>query len=89
VVDAGSAVPAAETLILPGFTPAFTTPNLFAAASASRPVAGSLASVLPLLAKVLHFALSRREPLNGQMPDLAEPALEPYSPLCDWCWNCR
>jgi len=38
--------------------------------------------VLPLLAKVLHFALSRREPLNGQMPDLAEPALEPYSPLC-------
>jgi hypothetical protein len=82
VVDGGSAVAAAESLVLPGFTPAFTTPNFFATVSAGRPVAGSLASVLPLLGKVLHFALSRREPLNGQIPDVDDAALEPYSALC-------
>ena len=82
VVDGGSAVPAAKTVVLPGFTPAFTTPRFFAAVSAGQPVAGSVASVLPLLGKVLYFALTRREPLNGQIPELADPALEVYSPLC-------
>jgi serine/threonine protein kinase len=82
VVDGGSAVPAAEAVVLSGFTPAFTTPRLFAAASAGQPVAGSVASVLPLLGKVLYFTLTRREPLNGLLPDLADPALEVYSPMC-------
>jgi hypothetical protein len=82
VVDGGSAVPAADRVVLPGFTPAFTTPRFYQAVSAGRPVAGSLASVLPLLGKVLHFALTRREPFNGLLPDLGEPALADYSPLC-------
>jgi hypothetical protein len=82
VVDGGSAVSAADAVVLPGFTPAFTTPQFFAAVSNGRPVVGSVASVLPLLGKILHFALTGREPLNGQIPDLAEPALDRYSPLC-------
>jgi hypothetical protein len=82
VVDGGSAIPAAAEVVLAGFTPAFTTPRVYAAASAGKPLPGSLASVLPLLGKVLHFALTRREPFNGRLPDLGEPSLQEYSPLC-------
>jgi serine/threonine protein kinase len=81
VVDGGSAVPAAAEVTLAGFTPAFTTPQLYAAATAGRPVPGSLGAVLPLLGKVLHFALTRREPFNGRLPDLDEPSLQEYSSL--------
>jgi hypothetical protein len=42
----------------------------------------SLATVLPLLGKILHFALTRQEPLNGQVPDLTESTLQDYSSLC-------
>jgi serine/threonine protein kinase len=81
VVDGGSAVPAAAQVKLAGYSPAFTTPRLYAAATAGRAVPGSLGSVLPLLGKVLHFALTRREPFNGRLPDLDDPALAAYSPL--------
>jgi hypothetical protein len=79
VVDGGSAVPAAAEVRLTGFTPAYTTPRIYAAVSTGKPVPGSLGSVLPLLGKVLHFALTRREPFNGLMPDLGESALQEYS----------
>ncbi len=82
VVDAGSAVPAAEHVILPGVTPAFTAPRLLAAAANGLPVPGSVATVLPSFAKILHFALTGREQLNGNLPDLNEPALSRYSSLC-------
>jgi serine/threonine protein kinase len=82
VVDGGSAIPATNEVVLVGFTPAFTTPRIYAAAAAGRPLPGSLATILPLLGKVLHFALTRREPFNGHLPDLGEPALQDYSPLC-------
>jgi hypothetical protein len=82
VVDGGSAVPAGEEVVVPGFTPAFTTPRLFEAMMTGRPVPGTLASVLPQLGKVIHFALTRREPWNGQPPPLSEPALSAYSRPC-------
>lgn len=82
VVDAGSACPAADRVVLRGISPAFTTPNLFEAFGAGRPVAGTAASVLPALAKVLHVFLTHREPLNGMMPELDDSALAAYSPNC-------
>jgi serine/threonine protein kinase len=82
VVDGGSAVPVGECVVLPGYTPAFTTPHLFQSLSRGAPVAGDLSVVLPPLAKLLHFALTRREPFNGALPDLAVPELADYSPLC-------
>jgi serine/threonine protein kinase len=75
LVDAGSCVPATETVILPGFTPAFLTPALLAALSRHEPLPGTLASVLPAWAKVVHFALTRRQPFNGALPDLDDPLL--------------
>jgi serine/threonine protein kinase len=80
VVDGGSAVPAGERVILTGYTPAFTTPRLYEVLAHGRPVAGDLSTMLPALAKLLHFALTRKEPLNGAFPDLDSPALEAYSP---------
>lgn len=82
VVDAGSAVPVVENVVLDGFTPAFTCPRVFDAVSKRRPIAGTIASMLPSLSKVLHFALTGREQLNGVLPDLAEPKLQQYSSLC-------
>ena len=82
VVDAGNAVPVGDQVILTGFTPAFTAPRMFAAAIQSRPIPGTLPSVLPSLGKLLHFALTGREQHNGKLPDLADPALEHYSPHC-------
>jgi serine/threonine protein kinase len=82
VVDGGSAIPAAKEVVLTGFTPAFTTPRIYARASVGQSLPGSLASILPLLGKILHFALTRREPINGHLPDLGEPVLQDYSPLC-------
>ncbi len=80
VVDGASGAPRADMIDLPGFTPAFTTPRLHDLLRAGAPVPGNAASILPALAKVLHFALTRREPLNGQMPDLAGPELASCSP---------
>ncbi len=82
VVDAGSAVPAHAKLHPAGYTPAFTTPRLFAALREGREIPSNLAGVLPMMAKVVHFALTRREPLNGELPDLDEPRLAEYSPRC-------
>jgi serine/threonine protein kinase len=82
MVDAGNAIPAADQVILTGFTPAFTAPRVFAAASRGQPIPGTLPSILPSLAKLLHFALTGREQFNGQLPNLAEPALESYSAHC-------
>ncbi|HEU4407847.1 MAG TPA: hypothetical protein VFS43_21475 [Polyangiaceae bacterium] len=82
VVDAGCAVPAASRVVLREFTPAFLTPRLYAAAAAGEPVPGDLSSVLPAVAKILHFALTLAQPLNGAPPDLAAPALAAYSPAC-------
>jgi hypothetical protein len=73
-------VPAGERVILTGYTPAFTTPRLYEVLAHGRPVAGDLSTMLPALAKLLHFALTRKEPLNGAFPDLESPALEVYSP---------
>jgi hypothetical protein len=82
VVDAGSAVAMDAPCQAAGYTPAFTTPNLLNVLRERRPLAADLSAVLPMLAKVLHFALTRREPLNGVLPDLGDPALADYSPLC-------
>jgi serine/threonine protein kinase len=82
MVDAGNVVPVAERIILTGFTPAFASPRIFAAASHGEPISSGLASVLPSLGKVLHFALTGREQLNGQAPALDDPALAHYSPHC-------
>jgi serine/threonine protein kinase len=82
MVDAGNAVPAADRVILTGFTPAFTAPRMYAAATQGRPVPGTLSSVLPSLGKLLHFALTGREQFNGHLPNLDDPSLEEYSPHC-------
>ncbi len=82
MVDGGNAVPVADHVILTGFTPAFTSPRIFAAATQGQPILGTLASVLPSLGKVLHFALTGHEQLNGRLPDLNDPALGHYSPHC-------
>ena len=82
VIDAGGAVPAGEMVVGAAVTPAFTTPRLYDAFRQRQPVPGTLAAVLPQLAKVLHFALTLREPLNGQFPDLSAPELAAYSPEC-------
>ncbi len=81
VVDAGSAVPTGAQVLQAGYTPAYTTPQLFRRLREGRPVSSDLATVLPMLAKVLHFALTGREALNGKMPDLEDNALGAYSPL--------
>jgi hypothetical protein len=82
VVDAGSAVPIAPEVVLTGFTPAFTTPHLFDRLSHDQPVPGDASVILPAFAKVLHFALTRREPFNGALPDLADPSFQECSHEC-------
>lgn len=82
VVDAGSAVPAKDAVVLTGFTPAFMTPRLYVAAREGQPVPGSPAAVLPPLAKIAHFALTRREPLNGLLPDTTDVVMASYSRAC-------
>jgi serine/threonine protein kinase len=82
VVDGGSAVAMADRIVLAGFTPAFMTPNLFAAANALQPLPATLATILPPLGKIIHFALTRREPFNGQFPEVDESTMPEYSPLC-------
>src|SRR5688572_6981067 len=71
VVDAGS-----------GFTPAFTTPLIYARWMAGEKPRADLSSVLPSLAKVLHFAMSKKEPLNGAYPDLMVLEKLGYSEPC-------
>jgi serine/threonine protein kinase len=82
MVDAGNAIPSSDQVVLTGFTPAFTSRRIFAAATHGQSIPGTLASVLPSLAKVLHFALTGREQFNGHPPDLDDPALGDYSPHC-------
>jgi hypothetical protein len=82
VVDAGSAVRGAPEVVLPGVSPAFATPALLSGATEGRPFPGTIATVLPLLGKVLHFALTLRQPCNGEMPDLHDPALDELSRPC-------
>jgi hypothetical protein len=82
VVDGGSAVPLEEWVVVPGFTPAFTTPRLFEAMMTGRPVLAALSSVLPQLGKVCHFALTGREPLNGMLANMSESSLAQYSGAC-------
>ena len=82
LVDAGNAVSAGDEVTLTGFTPAFTSPRVFAAATEQRPIPGTIATILPCLGKIVHFALTGREQLNGHLPDLNDPALAHYSPHC-------
>lgn len=71
VVDAGGAQPIrAGRIEARDMTPAFTTPRLLDALEHRETLPGDLSSVLPLMAKVLHFALTGRTPMNGVMPDL-------------------
>lgn len=69
VVDAGSVTPAGPQVRLVGFTPAFLTPLLLARATAGEAVPGSLVTMLPMLAKTLHFLFTLRQPLNGRFPE--------------------
>ena len=82
MVDAGNAVPAADQVILSGFTPAFTAPRMFAAAIHHRSIPGTLATILPSFGKILHFALTGHEQYNGHLPDLGDLVLVGYSPHC-------
>jgi hypothetical protein len=82
VVDAGSAVATADQVVLTACTPSFTTPRLAEAIASRTPRPGDLSLVLPMLAKLLVFLISRREPLNAALPDLDDPALAPASPAC-------
>jgi hypothetical protein len=82
VVDAGSAVPARRLVVPAGYTPAFTTPVLLRALSAGRAVSGTEATILPMLAKVLHFALTLDEPLDGAYPNLDAICMVGCSSAC-------
>jgi serine/threonine protein kinase len=70
VVDAGSMIERAPAVRVPGFTPAFTTPRLFARLSRGEPIEPGPLSVLPSIGKVLHFCLTTKEPVNGALPEL-------------------
>jgi hypothetical protein len=80
VVDAAGAVRAAPEFVSPGFSPAFATPRLWAASQAGRALPGDLSSVLPLLAKVLHFGLTQKTPFNGALSSLDD--LAAFSSRC-------
>ena len=82
IVDAGSVVRVSPMVTLTGYTPAFTTPNLLEAFVADRAIAATPAVVLPMLAKILHFFLTLREPINGLLPALDFEELNAYSPMC-------
>jgi hypothetical protein len=82
VVDAGSVLSASPEVILHGISPAFATPNLWQSVAEKRPLPGSLALVLPPLAKVLHFFLTRAEPLNGELPNPSPENLTAYTKEC-------
>ena len=82
VVDAGSVVPAGGPVMMAGFTPAYTTPRIFENATHGRPLPADLSSILPSFAKVIHFALTRREPFNGTLPDTTIPELACHGPVC-------
>ncbi len=69
VVDAGSAVHADPFVKIGWHTPAYLTPNLHTLIRRRRAVHGTIQSVLPMLGKVLHFALTNRPPIPGRMPD--------------------
>jgi hypothetical protein len=79
LVDAACVVPVAPQIVVREFTPAFLTPLLHATLTAGKTVPASLAIVLPVLAKVLHFILTGKVPFNGAMPDWTAPELDPYS----------
>jgi serine/threonine protein kinase len=79
VLDAGSVVAASESITLAVVTPAYCTPNVYEAYRSGRQVPGTLASALPLLGKIMHFAMTLDEPLNGRLPDLKSPELAKYS----------
>jgi hypothetical protein len=80
MVDAACVVAAGPSVVVREFTPAFLTPRLHEAMTEGRPVPGSLASVLPVLSKVLHHVLTGRVPWNGQMPDWHALDLALFSP---------
>jgi hypothetical protein len=82
VVDAGSVMAASPEIVLDGISPAFSTPKLFESVSAKRSLPGTLAIVLPPLGKVLHFFLTRAEPINGELPIPAPENLTAYSAEC-------
>lgn len=82
VVDAACVVPAGERVVLSEAAPAFLTPRLWQAATQGEEVPGDASTMLPVLAKVLIFALTRVEQANGQLPSLAEPGLEACSEGC-------
>jgi serine/threonine protein kinase len=79
-VDGGSAVRASSEVIVTGYSPAFTTPRLYSKLVSGQPLPATLASFLPALAKVLHFALTRKEPHNGTLPDVECRELSAYTP---------
>jgi serine/threonine protein kinase len=82
VVDAGSAVEREDDVALREFTPAFTTPVLLQKLYAGARIPATLSTTLPLLAKLLHFALTRSEPLDGRLPDLELLRIAGYSYAC-------
>jgi serine/threonine protein kinase len=79
IVDGGSVTPAAEWITDTGFTPAFTTPLLFSRLRKGEGIRGGLESFLPQLAKILHFMLTYREPIVGQIPELWVDELHDFS----------
>lgn len=83
--DAGGAVEAsAEVRGFPA-TPAFSTPQLGEVAAGRRTARGDLSLVLPSLAKLLHFLLTRVEPLNYLPPDLTHPRLADVAQVAVRC----
>ncbi len=82
VVDAACVCPAAEKVVVRECSAAFLTPRLYEAIRQGQPITGSEAGFLPVLAKVLHFALTRRQPTDGTMPDFVVPEMAPYSAEC-------
>lgn len=82
VVDAACVLPAAARVTLREAAPAFLTPRLLASALEGRPLPGNAATMLPALGKVLHFLLTRLQPLNGQLPPADPPELREYTQAC-------
>lgn len=79
VVDAACVVAAADRVRLREAAPAFLTPTLHRAVLAGEPVPGTAATMLPVLARVLLFALTAREPHAGELPDLTRPEFSALS----------
>lgn len=71
LLDAEGVVEVSEQVMIRHFTPAWLTPNLYAAAQQGALVTADIGVLLPQLGKLLHALLTGVAPMAGALPDMS------------------